>query len=81
MLKRYRLLIELKKTLSMFIGIFCLGVASAYAEPIDNGTYTSSNGLDWLDLTETRGISYDRIIAATQDPNNSLYGWRLASGE
>ena len=81
MLKRYRLLLELKKTLAMLVGILSLGVASAYAEPIDNGNYTSSNGLDWLDLTETRGISYDRIIAATQDPNNSLYGWRLATGE
>lgn len=81
MLKRYRHFIELKKTLAMLVAIFSLGLASAYAEPVDNGNYTSSNGLDWLDLTETRGISYDRIIAATQDPNNSLYGWRLATGE
>ena len=48
MLKRYRLLIELKKTLAMLVGILSLGVASAYAEPIDNGTYTSRTGLTLL---------------------------------
>ena len=26
-------------------------------------------------------MSYDRVVAAIQDPDSSLYGWRLATGE
>jgi len=66
-----------------FIFLVCLlvlGTSKIHALPIDNGSFTSSGGLDWLDLTESRGMSYNKILAATQDTTSNFYGWRYASG-
>ena len=53
---------------------------SASIDIIDNGDYTtdSISGLDWLDLTITRGMSYNQVIA---DINfeGTLSGWRYAT--
>lgn len=47
---------------------------------IDNGSYTSdtSSGLDWLDLSETQGFSYNYVLSQLND--NGIYkSWRYAS--
>ena len=38
---------------------------SANAALIDNGAYTTDNisGLNWLDLTESTGLSYDYVTS------------------
>ena len=55
-------------------------VGCATAGLIDNTTYTTDTvtGLDWLDLTVTRGLSYDDVVG--QFSSGQLYeGWRFAS--
>ena len=53
---------------------------SVNAALIDNGTYTTDtiSGLDWLDLTETNGFSYDDVSG--QLSSGDVYdGWRYAT--
>ena len=47
---------------------------NAGAALVDNGSYTTDTdqGLDWLDLSETAGVSYTEALAANSD-------YRLAS--
>ena len=56
------------------IAFLLFGWLPAQAALIDNGTYTSDteSGLDWLDFSETVGLSYTASLAANS-------GWRLAT--
>jgi len=67
---------------SLLAGILLLGfVTSANAVFIDNGRYTTdtTSGLDWLDLTETMGMSYDTVV--TEMAVGGAYeGWVYATG-
>ena len=51
--------------------------SSAHATLIDMGVFTrdTTSGFDWLDVTETQGLSYDEVVAGP------LYsaGWRHAT--
>ena len=60
--------------------LFVLSI-SANAAIVDNGTYTTDtvSGLDWLDLTETRGLSYD-YISSKSGVGQDFEGWRYATG-
>lgn len=56
---------------------------TANALPIhfnDHGNYTTDtlSGLDWLDITETQGLSINEVSALLQ-PSGSFFGWRYAS--
>ena len=42
-------------------------------------TRDSDSGLEWLDLTETTGMSYNQVIAEL-GAGGSLYGWEYATG-
>ena len=48
---------------------------------VDNGTFTTdtSTNLDWLDLTETTGYSYNQMLANFSDVNSKFYGFTYAS--
>ena len=56
--------------------VFSLG--SVNASLVDNGIYTTdtSGGLDWLDLTETAGFSYNQIMDGEGGWIGA--GWRYA---
>ena len=53
---------------------------SVYASLIDNGTYTTdtTSGLDWLDLTETTGLSYS-YVSSQLGVGGQFEGWSYAS--
>jgi hypothetical protein len=68
--------------------ISCLLVASAFtvtAAPIyidhENKNYWTNvdMDMDFMDLTETEGYTYEELVSLTQS-GNILDGWRLASG-
>lgn len=65
----------------VFFLIFILS-PPLYAEIIDLGRITrdTSTDLDWLDLTETNGISYNDIKNELS-PQGRFSGWRYASQE
>ncbi|MCW9047833.1 MAG: hypothetical protein OQK46_07115 [Gammaproteobacteria bacterium] len=52
------------------------------AELIDNGKFTSDSetGIDWLDLTETSGLSYDYVTSQLVS-GGKFEGWSFASRE
>lgn len=58
----------------------CLVVLSfkANASYVDYGTYTTVNGLDWLDLTETAGMSYNQV-SAELGTGGIFDGWSYAT--
>lgn len=68
-----------KKVLTLITLAFSL---TANAALIDNGVYTSdtASGLDWLDLTETRGLSYFDVVSNIEN-GGSFSGWRYATIE
>jgi len=47
---------------------------------VDHQTYTTdtTTGLDWLDLTETNGLSYDTVVSRL-GAGQQFAGWRFAS--
>jgi len=53
----------------------------SHAALIDNQTFTTDTvtGLDWLDLTETMGMSYDGVVSQLLGAGQRLEGWRYAS--
>jgi len=63
-------------TISCFISI------NVNAELTDNGKYTSDTqtGFDWLDLTETSGLSYD-YVSSQFGSGGKFEGWSFASRE
>ena len=70
--------------MKMWKGIFVFSVLglsiNANALLIDNGTFTTddSTELDWLDLTETAGMSYDDV-SSQLGSGGLFYGWRYAT--
>lgn len=68
----------LKKTLAV-VG---LSVVALYADAAiqDFGVVTrdSNTGLDWLDVTETRGLSYSQV-SAQMEVGGAYDGWRYAT--
>jgi hypothetical protein len=69
-----------KKWLHSFVAGLFLLAGTAQAVIIDNGTYTTNtaSGLDWLDVTQTLGLSFDEVTAKIKD--GELLGWRYANG-
>ncbi len=62
----------------LFVAVFTC--STSFATIIDNTTYTTDTvtGLDWLDLTETDGMSYDHVT--NQMATSGLFeGWRYAT--
>ena len=53
---------------------------SATYNLVDHGTYTRdlNSNLEWLDLSFTRGLSYNNLLGAL-NTNTNLAGWRLAT--
>ena len=45
---------------------------------VDNGSYTTVNGVDWLDLTATQDMSYNDV-KAQMGIGGSLEGWQYAT--
>jgi len=60
----------------------CFISIKVHAELVDNGSYTSdtASGLDWLDLTETRGLSYNTVLAQ-MNSGGRFDGWTYATRE
>ena len=59
--------------------------ASAFAgtltiDPLNPSLMDDSNtGLQWLNLTQTDGMSYNQVTAAIANPSSPLYGFHVAS--
>ena len=67
---------------SSFVGLVALAFFSASpgsAQLVDLGTSTrdDATGLDWLDLTQSGGLTFDAVAASTS--SFSLDGWRHAN--
>ncbi len=52
--------------------------SASAATIVDNGTYTTVNGVDWLDLTATADMSYNDVTAQFGS-GGSLEGWQYAT--
>jgi hypothetical protein len=64
-----------------FVMFFCFFFSiNASAALIDRGTYTTdtNSSLDWLDVTETAGNSYNAMLNGADGRLSS--GWRFATG-
>jgi len=68
--------------MSLLLTAFPLFSISAYAEIIDHKKYTTDTetGLEWLDVTETMGQSYNDVKAQLE-PGGKYHGYRFASAE
>jgi hypothetical protein len=67
--------------LYVIVGAFLMvGATTTNAALIDHGSYTTDpiSGLDWLDLTATRGLSYDDV-SAQMGAGQQFEGWRFAN--
>jgi len=64
------------------VAIVLVLTTSANAALIDNGTYTTDtvSGLDWMDLTETTGLSYNYVFSQLES-EGQFDGWRYATSE
>jgi hypothetical protein len=67
----------------LYLGFLDLGSAAlqSASDPrfgVDTLTLDTSTGLTWLDLTISRGLSYNQVLAATQ-PNGAFAGFRIAT--
>jgi len=47
----------------------------------DGYTTDAISGLDWLDLSQTLGQSYNEVAIQLDDNTSDLYGWRYATGD
>jgi hypothetical protein len=50
----------------------------ASAEIVDNGDYTTVNGIDWLDMSFTDGLSYNDVLSRI-DTGGNLDTWSVGS--
>ena len=66
--------------LMAMIGIMYIYSAKINAEIIDNGKYTTDTltNLDWLDVSETVGLSYNQVLSQI-DKGGNLEGWTFAT--
>lgn len=72
-----------KIILSLWVAVIsCLISINVNAELVDNGKITSDTqtGIDWLDLTETSGLSYD-YVSSQLGSGGRFEGWSFASRE
>jgi hypothetical protein len=62
-----------------FVAILFL-TSATHAAMVDNGSFTTdtSANLDWLDLTATRGMSYNQVSAELGE-GGDFEGWRYAT--
>ena len=69
----------------LLVLVMCLSISltlyPAHANLVDMGNYSSDavTGLDWLELTETKGLSWNDVTAQL-GPDGTLEGWRYATG-
>lgn len=70
------------KSLKLAISVLILST-SVNAALVDNGSFTTdtSTNLDWLDLTETTGYSYNQMLTNFSDINSQFYGFTYATRE
>lgn len=71
-----------KKITQVIVLAAFLGLSiSAHATLIDNGSFTTDpdNGLDWLDLTQTKDMSYN-YVSSRMGAGGDFAGWRYATG-
>jgi len=68
-----------KSLRAILILVPMMSAGVAHAALIDFGTYTrdTESGLDWLDVTQTQGMSYDAVTLAL---SSTLAGWSYARG-
>ena len=68
-----------KSILGDMCACFMVVSFNAGAALIDNGTYTTdtASGLDWLDLTETTGLSFN-YVSSQPGANGQFEGWSYA---
>lgn len=69
------------KTIIFFITAMAIATFS-HAAFLDNGDFSTDtqSRLDWLDVTETLGLSYNQVQAQFTS-GGSLDGWRYATGD
>src|SRR5215470_2641662 len=62
----------------MGVVVFLAAVDGEAATLIDQGTFTTdtATGLDWLDVTQTQGLSYNAVTSLL---GSSLAGWQYAT--
>jgi len=77
----------MKTYTSNFLRTAALGTLLIISSPsksslIDNGSYTTDtvSGLDWLDLGQTAGTSYNAIISRVSSTGD-LSGWAIATSQ
>ena len=70
-MKKSRLLVALSACLLALSS----GASASY---VDNGTYTTANGLDWLDLSATANLSYD-YVSTQFGAGGDFEGWSYAT--
>ena len=60
------------------VSALLMAAGSALADLVDNGTTTTDTdtGLEWLDITETTGLSYNEVLASDYVTND---GYRFAT--
>jgi len=49
------------RAIAAFLGLMAFGVANAAIIDLGNVTRDTGTGLDWLDLTETRGMRWEEV--------------------
>ena len=72
---------ELRVKIILGLLFLCAWGSTAHAGLIDYGrhTYDEATGYYWLDLTETRSLSYNQISSLLADPSSSFYGYEYAN--
>lgn len=66
------------KTFTALLFTLSAAVANAALQDLGNITRDTDTGLDWLDVTETRGLSYNQVMAQ-MGPGGTYEGWRYAT--
>ena len=63
----------------VLVALGSLSVTQADLISLGDVTLDNTSGLEWLDLTETQGISFDQILAGTGGYLED--GWLPATGD
>jgi len=73
----------IRKSLKLFLIVFFFSLSNnVNAELVDNEAYTSDKktGLDWLDLSQTKGLSYNYVLSQFKS-GGEFEGWEFATRE
>ena len=80
--KKHQYYNKIMKPIWLIVLIGCASLFSSgiNAEIIDNGNYTTDTltGLDWLDISETKGLSYYQVLSLIEE-GGKLEGWTYAT--